>query len=169
MIGNYIELQSSLGSGYSTFAQDAQTYAITGGAITNLALSGSTVTMTYTPGEASIGAGSTITVSGVTIDPNYNGTFIAVTAGNGTLTYVPTTTPTAQGAATGSVSGTVTVQVTFENNTWVHGTWTGSTTPSTFNIVGASGGAAGSSPVIYSNLGPNMTYSFINEPGAVIP
>ena len=168
IIGNYIELQSSLGSGYSTFAQDAQTYAITGGAITNLALSGSTVTMTYTPGQASIGAGSTITVSGVTIDPNYNGTFIAVTAGNGTLTYVPTTTPTAQGAATGSVSGTVSVQVTFQNNTWAHGTWTGGTTPSTFNITGTGGGASGTTPVIYNNLGPNMTYSFINEPGAVL-
>ena len=165
--GNSIEIQSALGSGYSTFVNGAERSPITGCVITNASISGSTATLTYTSANY-IGAGSTITVSGVTIDTNYNGVYTAITAGSGTLTYTPTITPTASGASSGSLQGTVTVAVTFQNNTWVHGSWTGSTTPSTFGITGTSGGASGTTPVIYASLGPNMTYSFVSEPGTVI-
>ena len=171
LTGNYIEL-TSVGGGlnYQTFSNQAE---LTWGSltITSASVSGNVVTLNYANTTSSLGFGAPFTVSGVSGGSGINGSFPGSAVISITTTSMQYTSVGASGSGTGgTLSGEVVVGATLTGNTWVHGTWNGTTTPAGFTgtITGASGGASGTTPVSYGNLGPNMSYSFVNEPGAIL-
>jgi hypothetical protein len=171
LTNNYIELPS-VGGGlnYANFFNGCE---LTFGTLTltSASVSGSTVTVNYASTTSQPGWGSPITISGVTGGSGINGTFAAAQITAITNTQVQYNSGGASGSGTGgTLAAQIVVNATFNGNVWVHGTWNGPTTIGSYtgSVVGAIGGASGTTPVSYSNLGPNMTYTFNAEPAGIL-
>jgi len=169
--GNYIELQEVASSRqYDTFSNGAElvygTFPITSASST-----GTVVTIAVNGSVSMLGYGSPLIVSGIVGGTGFNGTFPASSVISSTTTqivYSSVTTGTPTSVVGATYTGQVVVSPTFTSNTWVNGSWAGSSTPANYTIVGNTSGASGTTPVRYSRLGPNMTYTLINEPGAIL-
>ena len=162
---NNIEIQGTP-LNYAAFRNDAYVGTIIN-PITSVKVSGNTVTVGYTKGSFLPGYLATVNISGITGGTGFNGVFQGTATilhvGSTDLTYVSTTTGTP--SQTGTLNSNVPTYATFLGNNWVNGSWSGSTVTQAYQVVqGATGGASGTVPVIYSNLGPAGAYYFYNEP-----